>query len=72
MADVMAKNNGPFTKKMLIELLSDTYPDKYYQQLKNEIAAAFLIDKKCNQRFKVVRPQVWDLKERIDHDQEAK
>lgn len=63
-AKVMAENEGPFTKKVLIPLLSPMYPDKSYQALKNEISIAILIDKKCNQRFKVVRPQVWDLKYR--------
>lgn len=67
-AAVMSKNTGPFTKKMLIELLSDTYPEKSYQELKNEIGAAIMIDKECNRRFKVVRTGVWEL--RVDRDQE--
>ena len=65
-ATIMAENKGPFTKKLLIPLLGKIYPHKSYQELKNEISIAILIDKKCNQRFKVVRPQVWDLKERVN------
>jgi hypothetical protein len=73
-ATIMAKNEGPFTRKMLAVHLSEIYPEKYYQTLMNEVSAAILTDKMCNNRFKVVRPGVWDLRERveggIDHDQE--
>ncbi len=61
LADIMANNPGPFTRKLLAEHLSKIYPQKYYQELMNEISGAILTDKYCNKRFKVVRPGVWDL-----------
>lgn len=60
-AQVMAANEGPFTKLKLVSLLSPIYPNKYKQELMNEISSAILIDKHCNQRFKVVRTGVWEL-----------
>jgi ABC-type cobalamin transport system ATPase subunit len=60
-ATVMSKNQGPFTKLMLVDLLSTIYPDKYKQELMNEISMAILTDKHCNKRFKVVRTGVWEL-----------
>jgi hypothetical protein len=68
-AKVMAENTGPFTKLMLVDLLHPIYPTKYKQELMNEISMAILTDKKCNNRFAVVRPQVWDLRERVDRGQ---
>jgi hypothetical protein len=65
-ATIMAKNQGvkEWTRKMLAEKLSEVYPEKYYQELMNEISAAILLDKYCNKRFKVVRTGVWDLREK--------
>ena len=62
-ATIMAKNQGvkEWTRKMLAEKLSEIYPEKYYQELMNEISGAILIDKFCNKRFKVVRTGVWEL-----------
>ena len=40
LAHIMAENQGPFTRKMLAEHLSKIYPDKYYQELMNEISCA--------------------------------
>lgn len=61
-ATIMAKNQGPFTRKMLAEKLSEIYPEKYYQELMNEVSAAIMTDKYCNKRFKVVRTGVWELR----------
>ena len=63
--DVMTNNKGPFTKTMLIEKLSPIYTELSYQELKNKISAAIIIDKQCHKRFKSVRVNVWDLKEKI-------
>jgi hypothetical protein len=63
-ATAMKKNQGPFTKVILIGLLENQYPKLSYQELKNKIARAFVIDKYCKQRFKSVRVGVWDLVER--------
>ena len=62
-ATIMAKNEGvkEWTRKMLAEKLSEIYPEKYYQELMNEVSAAILLDKYCNKRFKVVRTGVWEL-----------
>lgn len=62
-ATIMAKNPGEkeWTRKMLVEKLSEIYPEKYYQTLMNEVSAAVLTDKYCNKRFKVVRTGVWEL-----------
>lgn len=60
-ANIMAKHQGPFTRKMLAEHLSKLYPGKSYQELMNEISAAIMTDKHCNKRFKVVRTGVWKL-----------
>lgn len=71
-ADIMAKNEGPFTRKILAAHLSKIYPDKYQQEIMNEISGAILTDKSCNQRFRSVRVGVWDLSERVkkvDRDQ---
>lgn len=65
-ATIMAKNEGPFTKLMLLEHLSLIYPDKYKQELMNEISGAILTDKSCNQRFISVKTGVWDLRERAE------
>jgi len=64
LAAIMEKHEGPFTKMMLVELLSERHPEKYKQELKNEISAAVMIDKQCNQRFVSPKPMWWDLKER--------
>ena len=64
-AEVMAKNEGPFTRTMLAALLADTYPDMHYRELMNEISNAIFRDKVCKKRFKSVRVNVWDLKERV-------
>lgn len=68
-AGIMAMNQGPFTRKILAEKLSEIYPNKYYQELMNEISAAILLDKYCNKRFRVVRTGVWELAKPLDRDQ---
>ena len=68
-ANIMVTNPGPFTRKMLAEKLSEIYPDKYYQELMNEVSAAIMTDKYCNKRFRVVRTGVWELAEPLDRDQ---
>jgi hypothetical protein len=65
-AEIMANNEGPFTKMMLVEKLSERYPDKYKQELKNEVSNAILTDRYCNNRFAPVRVGWWDLKERVN------
>jgi hypothetical protein len=68
-AEIMSKNEGPFTRKMLAVHLSEIYPEKYYQTLMNEVSGAILTDKMCNKRFKVVRTGVWELRGRVDDGQ---
>lgn len=70
-AYIMLKNPpGPFTKMQLATELKLIHPDLSIQELKIEISGAFLDDKAFNKppRFKVVRPQVWDLRERKPAD----
>ncbi len=63
-ATIMVKNPDAkeWTRKMLAEQLSEAYPEKYYQELMNEISGAILTDKYCNKRFRVVRTGVWGLR----------
>jgi hypothetical protein len=68
-AEIMKANKGPFTKMMLVGYLSHLHPNKYKQELKNEVANAILTDRYCNNRFAPVRVGWWDLKERVDPGQ---
>lgn len=65
LAYIMAAGEGPFTKRMLVEKLSEFYPERYHQELMNEISTAILIDKGCNNRFISVKQGWWDLRERL-------
>lgn len=60
-AEIMAKHQGPFTRKMIAKHLEVIYPAKYHQELMNDVSGAILTDKHCNKRFKVVRTGVWEL-----------
>lgn len=61
LATIMANNQGPFTRKMLAEHLSKVYPEKYYQELMNEISYAIQMDRMINKRFSTPQQGWYDL-----------
>jgi hypothetical protein len=63
-AYIMLKNQGPFTRKMLAEELAFIHPNTDIRQLMNEVSYALLLDRSCNERFKVVQGRKYDLKEK--------
>jgi hypothetical protein len=56
LAKIMATGKGPFTRKMLAEMLGELHPDMYLQTLLIEVSSAILYDRlsKAN-RFKVAQ-----------------
>jgi hypothetical protein len=71
LAEIMASNQGPFTKIMLCELLHKKYPKLYLQELKAVISGAIQSDKYINRRFRLVKPGWWDLAEKKPQPEKA-
>lgn len=63
-AYIMRANQGPFTRKQLAYELLLIHPDVDIRSLLNEVSSALLLDKSCNERFKVVEGRKYDLKEK--------
>lgn len=56
LARIMAAGTGPYTRSMLAEELGKLHPDKYKQELLNEVSFAIQQDRWSKRnRFKTVR-----------------
>ena len=63
-AYIMRVNQGPFTRKQLAYELLLIHPDIDIRQLLNEVSAALLLDKSCEERFTVIEGRKYDLKDK--------